>query len=83
MRRALRNHWQWLLIVVLLIGMATRVAWIASHTDTGWQTIASDWREATEGQFVGLIFPFAKSDNPGFGWPKLIGFYHKSRRFPI
>jgi hypothetical protein len=60
--RALRNHWRWLLVAFALAVLAARVAWIASHTATGWETIASDWREATVGQFAGHRLPVSQRD---------------------
>ena len=66
MARVLRNHWRSLLTTLVLAALAARVAWIASHTETGWETIASDWREATVGQFVGHRLPFAESAQAGF-----------------
>ena len=66
MARVLRYRWRCLLTALVLAGLAARVAWIASHTETGWQTIASDWHEATVGQFVGHRFPFAESAQAGF-----------------
>jgi hypothetical protein len=58
--RVLRNHWRWFLTALVLAGLAARLAWIAAHTETGWETIASDWREATIGQFIGHRLPVAQ-----------------------
>ena len=62
MARVLRNHLRWFLTTLVLAALAARVAWIASHTETGWETIASDWREATLGQFVGHRLSVAQRD---------------------
>ena len=64
MARVLRKHWRWFLIALVPAALAARVAWIASHTETGWETIAGDWREATIGQFVGHRLPVAQRDFP-------------------
>ena len=66
MARVLRNHWRSLLTTLVLAALAARVAWIASHTATGWETIASDWREATIGQCVGHRLPFTQSGQTEF-----------------
>ena len=61
MARVLRNHWRCFLIAAVLAGLAARLAWIASHTATGWETTADDWREATIGQFTWHRLPVAQA----------------------
>jgi hypothetical protein len=63
MARVFRSHWRWSLMALVLAGLAARVAWIASHTESGWETIASDWRGAAIGQFVGRRLPVAQRDS--------------------
>ena len=59
-----RRHipWKAILAATVLAGLAARLAWVASHTETGWETIAADWHAATIGQFVGHRLPVAQRD---------------------
>ena len=52
--------WKAILAVTVLAGLAARLAWVASHTETGWETIAADWHAATIGRIVGYRLPVAQ-----------------------
>ena len=54
--------WKAILAATVLAGLAARLAWVASHTETGWETIAADWHAATIGQFVGHRLPVVQRD---------------------
>ena len=47
------------LVVVLILVLFTRLAYVASQADTGWETIAGQWRDATIGPFVGNYVPIS------------------------
>ena len=51
-----------MLAAIVLVGLAGRLVWIASRTETGWETIAADWHAATIGRFVGHRLPVAQRD---------------------
>ncbi len=47
--------WGGLLLVFLVL--AVRLAWVASRTETGWETITQQWRDATVGLVLGNHVP--------------------------
>ncbi len=49
------SFWGGLLAVFL--ALAIRLAWVASRTETGWETIAQQWRDATVGLVLGDHVP--------------------------
>jgi hypothetical protein len=57
--------WKAILAATVLAGLAARLAWLASHTETGWETIAADWHAATIGRIVGYRLPVAQRDQRG------------------
>jgi hypothetical protein len=60
-----RIPWWTIATVVVLVGLAARLAWVASHTETGWETIAADWHAAAIGQFFGYRLPVAQRGQKG------------------
>lgn len=51
--RRLPRRVAWTIYAVLVLVLAARAAWVASRTETGWETFALQWKEATLGWFVG------------------------------
>ena len=47
----------WICLLLVLIGMACRLLWLASGTETGWPTLTRQWRDATAGWVVGRYVP--------------------------
>ena len=41
----------------MIVILAVRLAWIAWHTETGWETVADDCHAAAVGQFFGYRLP--------------------------
>ncbi|MHB1034046.1 MAG: hypothetical protein ACYC35_29840 [Pirellulales bacterium] len=47
----------WASMLVLLVALAIRLVWIAARTETGLETLAMQWRDATWGWIVGAYEP--------------------------
>jgi len=47
-------------LAFLVLGL--RAAWVASHLETGWSTLAIHWRDATLGWFVGKYQPVSQRE---------------------
>src|SRR5436853_7729354 len=52
-----RIGWRTTTVALLIAVLAARLAWIAGHTETGWETIADDCHAAVVGQFFGYRLP--------------------------
>lgn len=50
------------LLALLILVLAVRFAWIASATETGWETIKLQWYDATVGLFAGPHIPVGSLD---------------------
>ncbi|MBN2579472.1 MAG: hypothetical protein JXB10_10810 [Pirellulales bacterium] len=60
--------------VLLLIGLGVRLLWLAAETETGLETLRTQWRDATVGWFVGNYQPVPQRDPPAqadFWLPKV------------
>jgi hypothetical protein len=55
--------WPIAISALVLAALAARLAWIASHTETGWETVTGDWRAALVDQFLGYHLPKAQGDS--------------------
>ena len=49
-------------VVLLLLIPFVRLAWIASHTETGWETISQQWRDAAVGLVAGEHRPISNRE---------------------
>ena len=61
MKTSLR-HIVWTAYAVLVLLLASRTAWVASHAETGWETLSLQWKDATLGWFVGRYVPICQRD---------------------
>jgi hypothetical protein len=52
-----RIGWRIGVTALVIVILAVRLAWIAWHTETGWETIADDCHAAAVGQFFGYRLP--------------------------
>jgi hypothetical protein len=57
--RRRRNRLLTCLAVMLFLALFGRLVCVTSRTDTGWETIAGQWRDATVGPFVGDYAPIS------------------------
>ena len=56
-RRSRRRLVFWGGLLVVFLALAVRLAWVASRTETGWETITQQWRDATVGLVLGDHVP--------------------------
>ncbi|MCU0880117.1 MAG: hypothetical protein MUF06_20285, partial [Pirellulaceae bacterium] len=60
--RKLPTRAVWIGTLLVLLGLACRLAWVAGRTETGVQSIGGHWRDATWGWVAGKRVPIANQD---------------------